>query len=142
MKFLTKAAIAGVAVSASVLSMAPAAFADGDPSDCGSGYACLWVDIHYLTNGSRFTHLDTFYYRPTLPSSYDAKASSAYNAASNQGAYFYKGQRCPSGGARFLLAANTGDSDFTNGSPAGNFQDAIRSLTYNSSSLISQCRAG
>jgi hypothetical protein len=142
MKFLTKAAIAGAAITATVLSTAPAAFADGDPSDCPSGYACIWVDIHYLTNGSRFTHLDTFYYRATLPSTYDAEASSAYNnGTGGQGVYYYKGQRCPSGGARFLMAAGTGDSDFTNGSPAGDFQDAVRSLVFNSSSLISQCRA-
>ena len=142
MRLLTRAAIAVATVFASTLMMAPSALATGDPSDCPSGYACIWVDIHYVTGGSRFTHLDTFLYRATLGSTYDQEASSAYNnGTGSQGVYFYKAQRCPSGGARFLMAAGTGDSDFTNGSPSGSFNDTVRSIVFDSSSLISQCRA-
>lgn len=141
MKLKIKAAIAGAAMLGSMVAMAPSAFADGDPSDCGSGDACIWVDIHYTTGGSRFTHLDTAIWRATLPSTYDAKASSAYNhGTGGQGVYFYKPQKCQSGGTRFKMTAGTGDSDFTNGSPSGNFNDAVRSIVFDSNTLILQCQ--
>jgi hypothetical protein len=141
MKLKIKAAIAGVAALGSLLAVAPSAFADGDPSDCPSGYACMWVDIHYLTGGSRFTHLDTYLYRATLPATYDHEASSAYNNASPaQNVYFYKPQKCAAGGSRFAMTSPNGDSDFTNGSPSGNFNDAVRSVVYDSSSLIYDCQ--
>lgn len=143
MRLTAKAMTAAAAVVGSMMLTAPSAFADGDPSDCPIGYACIWVDIHYLTNGSRFTHLDTFSYRPTLPSTYDNKASSAFNnGTGGQGAYFYKAQKCLAGGARFLMAAGTGDSDFTNGTPSGDFQDNVSSVVFNSNALIMQCQAG
>ena len=92
----------------------------------------MWKDIHYATAGSAANffafktpvrNLGNWSY-PGGNGTVWRSASSEYNAA-GQSAFYYKGASCT--GLGFSSVRPSGDSDFTNGSPPGDFQDAIES---------------
>jgi hypothetical protein len=103
---------------------------------CPSGWACLWKDIHYSTAGSAANYfanngsvrnLGNWSY-PGGNGTVWRSASSEYNSSTTQYVYYYKGASCT--GAGFSSVPQSGDSDFTNGSPPGDFQDAIESMAF------------
>jgi hypothetical protein len=107
----------------------------------------VWKDIHYVTGGNfddyfRFglyvTDFRGFYYRNTTTHPY-LNISSAYNGGlSGESVYYYKGINCS--GSDFVMQASTGDSDYTNGSPSGSWNDQTVSGAY--ATQISKCRLG
>jgi hypothetical protein len=127
-------AAAALCTAALVALAGPASAAS--PS-CTTGYSCDWKDIHYVTNGVSgdsfrmfyyVTSFDGFDYAGTSSSVY-LSISSEYNAGTGgDGARFFKGISCS--GASFTSAAGSGDSDFTNGSPSGSWNDQAASASF------------
>jgi hypothetical protein len=133
-KLAASAAAAALCTTGLVLTAGPAGAAS--PS-CSSGYSCDWLDIHYVTHGSSadsfrmyyyVTSFNGFFYSGTSDSVYRS-ISSEYNAGTGgDGVRYFKGNSCS--GSSFTTSAGTGDSDFTNGSPAGGWNDKAESASF------------
>ncbi|QAY61248.1 hypothetical protein ET475_15505 [Microbacterium protaetiae] len=125
--------IAGV-MGGGLLFAAPAQAAA--PTDCPPTYACLWGDTAFKTGGATASVIKLKQYIPALrPFSYYGtsrtghdSASSVFNNGSTDTAYFFKNEN--HGGAWFKKSTNDGDSDFTNGSPPGSFNDSLDSVYF------------
>jgi hypothetical protein len=101
------------------------------PSQCGLGKACNYKDIHYGGGIWSFGTYSGYFSQYTYSSggSVDYSISSEYNDSSGGNAtYYFKGQSCT--GPYFTQGPNSGDSDFTNGSPSGSWNDAARSGAF------------
>ena len=117
--------------------------ADAVTPYCPSGYACMWKDIHYVTNGSAADFFKMFYYAPDLSNfSYPGgngtvwrSISSSYDGASSERVYYFKGASCT--GSSFSEAAQSGDSDYTNGTPSGSWNEQTESAAF--ASEIGNC---
>lgn len=129
---LTGTLLAGMPAEAATTTVTPAA-----TPYCPTGYACMWRDIHYVTDGNAGHYFKMYYYAPDLSAFYysgtgynvNKSISSEFNAGTGgDPVYYYKGKNCTS--STFSSAAGTGDSDFTNGSPSGNFNDAVQSASF------------
>ena len=128
---------AGVVAAGSLVAVAEPASAT--IPYCPSGWVCLWKDIHYATAGSAANYFANDRYVRNLGGwSYPGGNGTVWRTASsdyNNGQYhesvhFYKGASCT--GQEFSAIAQSGDSDFTNGSPPGNFNDTLESEAFNS----------
>ncbi len=135
LKKLCVAAAAAALCTAGLVSVAGPASA-ASPS-CTTGYSCDWKDIHYVTNGVSGDSFRMFYYVTTF-SGFDYSGtsdsvylsiSSEYNAGTGgDGVEYFKGNNCS--GVHFTQSAGSGDSDFTNGSPSGNWNDQAASASF------------
>ena len=123
----------------------PAMAQAADPP-CSGGYACMWEDIHYVTNGSATHSFSMYYYVKNFAVSGSRYAgtslpvyksiSSEFNAGyGGDRVYYFKEANCT--GTSFSTAPGNGDSDFTNGSPAGAFNDQIVSASF--ASMLASC---
>jgi hypothetical protein len=122
-------------------------------NNCPYYSACVWKDLHYVTGSNDpFTHNLSFElripqfsqwnYSGTSTSAQDNASSAFNNGCCGERAYFFKDHCClnsVSGTSAFSIAPGTGDSDFTNGSPAGDLDNELSSGAF--ASQIDECRA-
>lgn len=113
------ATLVGVAISVVGVS-APA---NAATATCTDGYACIWQDQDFVTNGhqSQWVRIGTYSatlsahdYAGTTHNS-DNSATSTQNNDNVYNAYYFQLDYC--GGYVFAKNTNTTDSDFTNGTP-------------------------
>lgn len=140
------AAFAFGATTALVVAVAsPAVAADPSTTACPSTYACIWEDSNYKTNGDTQDDIRLKMYIPILAQYYYGgwrpnnagttinghdSASSVFNNGAVETAYFFKNEN--HGGVYFTKHTGGVDSDLGNGSPAGDFNDSLDSIYFDS----------
>ncbi len=130
-----KTIAAGGLIAAAVVVGGAAVPANAAASNCAAAgfYACIWEDTSFKTNSldggligfKRYIpKFGTWVYKSTTISGHDT-ATSAKSTANFTNVRFFKNENYD--GSPFILSPGGQDADFSNGSPAGNFNDTLDS---------------
>ncbi len=133
------AVIAASAAMMTFIAVGPAQADAAKPASCTAGYACLWEDQDYLTEGSGSAVIKFQMHIPRLSQfNYSAgrqgndNATSVYNNGNLEWAKFFKDSS--QGGSFFQLGRGLGDWNLSNGTGnvASGFNDNLSSTCFKS----------